>query len=120
MEKFVMVLWMVWWRRNTKCWDDELPSAFEVTGRAKEALEDWVQFSVQTEVTTQISDHNLVQKWTKPQQGTVKCSIDAACFVEYNIYCIGACIHGVEGNFVQHLQQISKVCQRSKKPKLEV
>jgi hypothetical protein len=52
MEKFVMVLWMVWWRRNKKCRNDELPLAFGVNGCAKEAMEDRIWFRIRTEVTT--------------------------------------------------------------------
>ena len=52
MEKFVMGLWMVWWKRNKKCWNDELLSAFKVNRHAKEALVDWIRFRVRTEVTT--------------------------------------------------------------------
>ncbi|PNX68025.1 hypothetical protein L195_g055943, partial [Trifolium pratense] len=39
--------------------------------------------------------------WTKPARGTLKCNIDAACYKEQNVYCIGACLRDEQGRFMQ-------------------
>ncbi|MCI64358.1 hypothetical protein A2U01_0085616, partial [Trifolium medium] len=41
--------------------------------------------------------------WTKPVNGTTKCNIDIACYVEQNVYCVGAFIRDSDGRFVQAL-----------------
>jgi hypothetical protein len=35
--------------------------------------------------------------WTKPQPGTLKRNVDAACFVNTIQFCIGACIRDANG-----------------------
>jgi len=42
MAQVVTIIWMIWWRRNQKFWNDAFPVAFEVSRRAREALEDWL------------------------------------------------------------------------------
>jgi hypothetical protein len=41
MSKVAMILWALWWRRNQKCWNDFLPTVYDVTRRANESLQDW-------------------------------------------------------------------------------
>ncbi|MCH98051.1 cytochrome P450 [Trifolium medium] len=41
------------------------------------------------------------QRWTKPQQGMLKCNVDAACYNAENKYSTGACLRDVEVKFVQ-------------------
>ncbi|GAU16043.1 hypothetical protein TSUD_339140 [Trifolium subterraneum] len=38
-----MLLWMLWWRRNKKCWNDKNSTVFEVTRRARENLMEWTK-----------------------------------------------------------------------------
>jgi hypothetical protein len=35
-----MILWTIWWKRNQKCWNDQLLPAFIVVQRAMDALQD--------------------------------------------------------------------------------
>ncbi|GAU15954.1 hypothetical protein TSUD_41770 [Trifolium subterraneum] len=30
--------------------------------------------------------------WEKSAAGTFKCNVDNACYVEENVYCVGACL----------------------------
>ena len=41
--KFVTLLWIIWLRRNRKCWDTIMPSSFDVNKRAIETIDDWVE-----------------------------------------------------------------------------
>jgi hypothetical protein len=38
MSEMAMLLWILWWRRNQKCWNDITPTVSEVIRRAKEQL----------------------------------------------------------------------------------
>ncbi|MCI71331.1 hypothetical protein A2U01_0092594, partial [Trifolium medium] len=31
----------------------------------------------------------------------LKCNIDTACYMEHNVYSVGACMHDEQGQFVQ-------------------
>jgi ribonuclease HI len=39
--------------------------------------------------------------WIKPQQGNMKCNVDASCYAAENRYSIGACIRDEHGRFVK-------------------
>jgi hypothetical protein len=41
MSNAAMILWALWWRRNQKCWNDVLPTVYDVTRRENESLQDW-------------------------------------------------------------------------------
>jgi len=42
LARVVTILWMIWCRRNQKCWNDVFPVVFEVGRRAIKPLEDWL------------------------------------------------------------------------------
>ncbi|MCI06250.1 ribonuclease H protein, partial [Trifolium medium] len=90
-------------RRNQMCWNDKIPSVFEVRRRARDALEDWLKVRGMGARQQPIVTHEAERKWCKPRPGTLKCNIDAACFVNANQYCIGACIRDAEGGFLKAL-----------------
>jgi ribonuclease HI len=100
MASVAMVLWTVWWRRNQKCWNNNFPPTFEVIRRAKDTLMDWLQVRCKP-VRDRLRTDPTREKWTKPQQGTVKCNVDAACYVTENQYSIGACLRDADGNFMR-------------------
>jgi hypothetical protein len=43
--------------------------------------------------------------WRRPQPKTLKCNVDAACYVEQNKFCIAACVRDEHGSFVKGLTQ---------------
>ncbi|GAU48919.1 hypothetical protein TSUD_301740 [Trifolium subterraneum] len=100
MAQVAMLLWTLWWRRNQLCWNDKLPSVFEVRRRARDALEDWLKVRGKGTRQQPIVTHEAERKWCKPQPGTLKCNIDAACFVNANQFCIGACIRDADGDLL--------------------
>jgi hypothetical protein len=50
MGKIAMVLWTAWWRREQKCWNDQLTTVFYVLRRARDALQDWIQMQAQRNI----------------------------------------------------------------------
>ncbi|PNY03610.1 cytochrome p450 [Trifolium pratense] len=50
-------------------------------------------------------DDNNEHYWRKPQPGTLKCNIDAACYVNSNQFCIGACLRDAAGGFLKAFTQ---------------
>jgi hypothetical protein len=43
MAKILMMFWTLWWRRNQKCYNDKIPTIFDITRRARETLHDWLR-----------------------------------------------------------------------------
>ncbi|GAU12957.1 hypothetical protein TSUD_97680 [Trifolium subterraneum] len=37
--------------------------------------------------------------WTKPPAGALKCNVDTTCYMDHNLYGIGACIRDAQGRF---------------------
>jgi ribonuclease HI len=101
MAKITMLLWSIWWRRNQRCWQNKVPSALDVIRRARDSLNDWVNVQQQNTSTSRDGTTLASHTWTKPARGTLKCNIDAACYNEQNVYCIGACLRDEQGRFVQ-------------------
>jgi hypothetical protein len=50
MGKIAMVLWTAWWRREQKCWNDQLTTVFYVLRCARDALQDWIQMQAQRNI----------------------------------------------------------------------
>jgi hypothetical protein len=36
MVRITMILWTLWWRRNQRCWNDKIPTIFEVIRQARD------------------------------------------------------------------------------------
>jgi hypothetical protein len=100
MERVCMILWTIWWRRNQKCWNNKLPTTFEVSRRATESLNDWLKATNIRTTHRRPAVKETERRWCKPQPSTLKCNIDDACYKEANQYCIGACLRDVEGRFI--------------------
>lgn len=100
-SRIAMVLWTIWWRRNQKCWNDQVPTAFYVIRRARDALQDWIQMQAQRNTMQRDAAITANAVWTKPATGMLKCNIDSSCYAEQNTYCVGACIRDSGGRFVQ-------------------
>jgi hypothetical protein len=101
MSTVAMVLWSLWWRRNQKCWNESLPTVVETVRRSRENLHDWRQAHGCATVNARIEENSELLSWSKPTTGSLKCNIDAACYSEQNIYCVGACLRDENGRFVK-------------------
>ena len=69
MAQVVTIIWMIWWRRNQKFWNDAFPVAFEVSRRAREALEDWLPVRCKSAAGWKYEHHH---NWTKPHNRAIK------------------------------------------------
>jgi hypothetical protein len=87
MAKILMMFWTLWWRRNQKCYNDKIPTIFDITRRARETLHDWLGAQSFT--------------WSIPRRGSLKGNIDIACYVNENTYCTRMCIRDNHGRFVK-------------------
>ncbi|MCI03939.1 putative ribonuclease H protein [Trifolium medium] len=72
MPKVAVMLWTLWWRRNQKCWQEKIPSVFEVTRRARDTLQDWLKAHQRKINTVQNNIELENHTWTKPPFGKLK------------------------------------------------
>jgi hypothetical protein len=42
MARIITTLWTLWWRRNQICWNDKIPTIFEVIRRARDTHQEWL------------------------------------------------------------------------------
>jgi hypothetical protein len=96
-----MILWTIWWKRNQKCWNDQILPAFIVVQRAMDALHDWKYRKIKQQNRRTAATDAADFAWQKPLNTDFKCNTDASCYAEFNYYCIGACIRDKNGSFVQ-------------------
>jgi hypothetical protein len=96
--RIVMTMWALWWRRNQRCWNDKIPTIFDVIQRAINTRHEWLRAQRQSYPSSTFSACN---QWRKPPTGTIKCNVDTACYMEDNIYCVGMCMRDEHGRFLQ-------------------
>jgi hypothetical protein len=102
--RIVMIMWALWWRRNQRCWNDKIPTIFEVIQRATNTRHEWVRAQRQSYPSNTVS---ACHQWRKPTSGTIKCNVDTTCYREDNIYCVGMCMRDEHGRFLQtHFQEV--------------
>ncbi|PNY17449.1 hypothetical protein L195_g014192 [Trifolium pratense] len=56
----------------------------KVKRRARESLDDWLRVCCRREHNNFNASRVVQQNWTKPQQGSFKCNVDATCYVTEN------------------------------------
>ncbi|KAK2378610.1 hypothetical protein QL285_066497 [Trifolium repens] len=100
MSKIVMLLWTIWWHRNQKCWNDKVPTVFELNRIAHDTWREWSKAQKKHNQEGRNSRPESDQRWSKPLAGILKCNVDAACYAEQNFYCIGAHLRDDKDQFV--------------------
>jgi hypothetical protein len=70
-----MVLWTIWWRRNQKCWNDQLPTVSIVIWRARDALQDWNFTNSKQPSVHRDAAYTSELVWQKSANGSLKCNI---------------------------------------------
>ncbi|GAU30367.1 hypothetical protein TSUD_57780 [Trifolium subterraneum] len=105
-------MWTIWWRRNQKCWNEQLLPVNNVIRRARDSLLDWIhtqkKHSRQQQQQQQQQQQNSAMAcyvWTKPARGTLKCNFDTVCYDAQNLYCVGACIRDDRSMFVEAIMR---------------
>jgi ribonuclease HI len=101
MTVVAMMMWSLWWRRNQKCWNDNLPTVHATIRRTRENLYDWKQAQRCGTAAVHTNADPELLSWRKPPVGSLKCNIDAAVYIEQNIFCIGACLRDEQGQFMK-------------------
>ncbi|MCH90678.1 ribonuclease H protein, partial [Trifolium medium] len=101
MARITMLLWTIWWRRNQRCWQEKIPTIFEVCRRARDSLNEWLNVQQMKNSARRTGTELASHIWTKPARGTLKCNIDTAYYKEQNVYCIGTCLRDEQGRFMQ-------------------
>ncbi|PNY05514.1 hypothetical protein L195_g001966 [Trifolium pratense] len=76
-SRIVMVMWTIWWRRNKKCWNKQMPT---VIRHARDSLQDWIQVRLQHNRQQRTGPELARNVWTRPARGTLKCNADTACY----------------------------------------
>jgi hypothetical protein len=99
MARIIMMLWTLWWRRNQRCWNDKIPTIFDVLRRANDALHEWATAQKRNQPMGSTSSAHY--QWIKPATGTIKCNVDTACYKEDKVYCVGMCMRDEHGNFLK-------------------
>ncbi|XP_024640669.1 uncharacterized protein [Medicago truncatula] len=116
-EQFAMNLWSLWKSRNLRIWQNISETCQAISARAQQMLVEWREANMRKQKCS-AAGHMVVQqadvnmhyvgassllsshiKWTKPQQGKLKCNIDAAFSEDLNHVGFGLCIRDAAGNF---------------------
>ncbi|KAJ1408181.1 Ribonuclease H-like superfamily [Sesbania bispinosa] len=96
-----MMLWALWKRRNEKVWDGVQRTAREIVNRSQEAIHDWVAVKKSRDTAIDLVVTSNSTCWYPPQNGKVKCNVDAALFQDNNSYGVGLCVRDEKGNFIK-------------------
>jgi ribonuclease HI len=105
-QRFTAILWSLWKRRNLKLWQDVSETVAQVIDRAFHLVEDWCTANSTrdppqgTSTTDPITTAPNALTWQHPQQGRLKCNIDASFSESLNRTGIGVCIRDAAGTFV--------------------
>jgi ribonuclease HI len=112
---FTAILWSLWKHRNLKLWQDINETEAQVIDRAFHLIEDWSSANVHIQDQTaprapllgpSRDNHDMASSsssnmtWKRPQQGRLKCNIDASFSGSLNRTGVGMCIRDSEGTFV--------------------
>ncbi|MCH84616.1 60S ribosomal protein L23 [Trifolium medium] len=101
LARITMILWSLWWRRNQKCWNDKIPTIFDVIRRARDSHQEWLKAKLRHTMSDHGNTTSVNYCWSKPSAGKLKCNVDTAYYKEDNVYCVGMCIRDENGKFVQ-------------------
>jgi hypothetical protein len=96
----IMMLWCLWKRRNEKIWENAEQLVSVSIQQARDFWAQWRQFQTVQAATTQANDDKNVI-WQPPEDGEIKCNIDAAIFKELNRHGIGMFIRNNKGEFIR-------------------
>jgi ribonuclease HI len=114
-QRFTAMLWSLWKHRNLKLWQDVNETEAQVIDRAFHLIDDWGSANIDIQEQTlprapliglprdnqdRASTSSSDTSWKRPQQGSLKCNIDASFSDSLNRTGVGMCIRDSEGTFV--------------------
>jgi ribonuclease HI len=109
------MLWSLWKHRNLKLWQGVNETEAQVIDRAFHLIDDWGSANIDIQEQTlprapliglprdnqdRASTSSSDTSWKRPQQGSLKCNIDASFSDSLNRTGVGMCIRDSEGTFV--------------------
>jgi hypothetical protein len=118
-EQFAVNLWSLWKSRNLRIWQNVSETCQTITACAGQLLHEWRaannrkqscgltgnSMGLLTAAGTQPARGNgtvsAEMQWIKPQQGRLKCNVDASFSEALNRVGIGLCIRDADGNFIK-------------------
>ncbi|MCI17621.1 cytochrome P450, partial [Trifolium medium] len=69
--------------------------------RARDHLHDWREAQQHKNATASVATGPGYMEWRRPPANTLKCNVDAARYVDHNMFCIGACVRDEHGRFIK-------------------
>lgn len=99
-ERFLMILWSIWYRRNDILWNNGPREASLVVRRANQIFSDWkASKKVPLVVNDPLMRPNRTA-WSPPRRGFLKCNVDAATFQQYPKAGLGSVLRNCNGDFI--------------------
>jgi hypothetical protein len=87
----------LWKSRNLLLWENTNTTPTLIVTRAQEVLHEW---SCMQKIKNPPHHEEQLHVWTKPQQGWIKCNVDAAIFNANTIMGYGICFRNSTDNFL--------------------
>lgn len=102
-SEMVTLCWAVWRARNDLVWNKRLSVPNKIVANAKEYLIQWTQAQGRNFVTPlqPLLEGDGAVTWVKPNQNSVKVTVDAAIFAEQATFGIGLIARDGSGILVQ-------------------
>lgn len=99
------MLWCIWRRRNDKVWEGEVQNVRMAVQLAREGIFQWQNARKCQKNSEQQQEQQQNISWQPPDQGYVKCNVDAALFSDQKCFGVGMCIRNSQGRFIKALSR---------------
>lgn len=98
--KFVMLLWCIWRCMKDKIWNNiDLQHHVSISLMMQSYVE-WCHARIGNRDHNRNHHQPASLTWHKPNEGYIKCNIDATLFKENNTFGVGICLHGHQGDYI--------------------
>ncbi|KAL8097023.1 uncharacterized protein LOC141684882 [Apium graveolens] len=99
----VTLCWAVWKARNEKVWNQRMARIDAVVSSAAQYLKQWKEAQGRSSIlpSQPFVASDGVSLWVKPQEDTIKVSVDAAVFSDFSAFGIGMVARNSSGHLVQ-------------------
>ncbi|MBA0757616.1 hypothetical protein Gotri_020701 [Gossypium trilobum] len=98
-QSYIIVLWSVWLHRNLFIWKGTAASPTHMIQTADNFLQHWVE---RTEGAPNVVN-DFRASWSRPEQGFLKCNVDAATFSNAGCTSFTTVLRDHDGQFIRGL-----------------
>ncbi|KAL1090810.1 hypothetical protein V6Z11_D07G115200 [Gossypium hirsutum] len=98
-QSYIIVLWSVWLHRNLFIWTGTAASPTHMIQTADNFLQHWVE---RTEGAPNVVN-DFRASWSRPEQGFLKCNVDAATFSNAGCTSFTTVLRDHDGQFIRGL-----------------